>query len=129
MYYVVLWDHYCQIVPHCWLNFKEKTFTHPPSRHNITNAIKKKMYPANDWKVCNFHKMLGPYDTYDKARDAEKSCINVSTSDDLQLAALNKPVQTLPAKRLITKRKFYDDSDSNDMHDCKFDFNTSNKLL
>lgn len=68
MYNIVFWDQYCQIVPYCWVNFREKTFTCPTSKCNATNAIKKKINPANDWKVYTYHKILGPYDSYNKAR-------------------------------------------------------------
>jgi len=71
MYNIVFWDQFCQVIPHCWVNFKEKTFTCPASKCNVTNAIKKKINPGNDWKVYNYHKILGPYDSYDKAREAE----------------------------------------------------------
>lgn len=120
MYYIIFWEQYCQVVPECWVNFREKTFKFPSSKYNITNAIKKKIDPGDDWNVYSYYKILGSYDTFNKVREAEKSCINVSTSDDMQIAALNKPNQTLPAKRLITKKKFYDDSDNNDMHYRKF---------
>lgn len=112
IYNVIFWDQYCQVVPHCWVNFKEKTFTCPTSKYNVTNAVKKKCSPGNDWKVYSYHKILGPYDSYNKARKAEKSCVDISTSDDIQLSALNEH-RTLPTKRLITPKTFYDDSDTN----------------
>lgn len=116
MYYLILWDDYCQVVPDCWIQFNEKTYSYPPSKKNITKAVKKKIVPGSDWIVNNYRRIVGPYETYDKAREAEKSCINVSTSDDIQLAALNKPDETLPAKRTITKRKFYDSDTSDGIH-------------
>jgi len=54
MYNIVFWDQFCQVVPHCWVNFKEKTFTCPASKCNVTNGIKKKINPGNDWKVYNY---------------------------------------------------------------------------
>ncbi|XP_025159213.1 uncharacterized protein LOC105184306 isoform X2 [Harpegnathos saltator] len=118
MYYVVFWDEYCQVVPDSWVNFNAKTFTFPLSKKNITNTIKKKISPGNDWNISHFHKILGPYNTFDKAREAEKSCIDISTSDDIQFASLNEPIQTLPLKRLITKKKFYDDESNNYVNNC-----------
>jgi len=64
--------------------------------------------------------ILGPYETYEKARETEKSCIDISTSDDIQLAALNNPGQTLPVKRLIISKKFYGDSEDSDMRKYKY---------
>lgn len=120
MYNIIFWDQYCQIVPHNWVSLKDKTFICPASKCNMTKAIKKKVNPTSDWKVYNYHKILGPYDTYDKAREVEKSCIDISTSDENKLAALNE-VQQLPSKRLITPRTFYDDSsDDSDAHNGKF---------
>ncbi|XP_036142753.1 uncharacterized protein LOC118645552 isoform X3 [Monomorium pharaonis] len=113
MYYVIFWDEYCQIIPHCWLNISDNTFQHPPSTCNMTKAIKKKINPGNDWKTSSYRTLLGPYDTYDKAREVEKSCTNISSSDDVQLAALNNLEQILPSKRQIIKKKFYDDTDDN----------------
>jgi len=81
----------------------------------MTNAIKRKIKPGNDWKIIAYRLILGPYETYEKARETEKSCVDISTSDDVQLAALNNPRRTLPVKRLIISKKFYDDSEDNDM--------------
>lgn len=110
MYFLIFWDEYCQVVPRCWVDFTKQIFQCPPSKYNITNAIKKKIKPANDWNVYNYRRIVGPYDGYDKAREAEKSSIDLS-SDDNQLVTSNNPEQRLPVKRLITKKKFYDDTD------------------
>lgn len=121
MYYVIIWDQYCSVVPDIWINLKEKTCAYPSSGINVTNAIKKRINATDDWDVCNYRQILGPYNTYEKAREAEKTCIDLSTSDESQLVALCEPKQTLPAKRLITKKRFYDDSDENEeTHNRKF---------
>lgn len=119
MYHIVWWDKFYQAVPHCWINFNEKTFTCPASKCNVTNAVKKKINPGNDWKVYNYYKILGPYDSYDKAREVEKLCVDISSSDDIQLAALNE-VRPLPTKRLITPKTFYGDSDDDTHSNGKF---------
>lgn len=59
MYYVVFWEQYCQVVPECWVNFCEQTFTLPSSKHNISSAIKKRITPGNNWEIYNYHKILG----------------------------------------------------------------------
>jgi len=64
MYFVIFWEEYCQVVPDCWMNCLEETFASPSSlKCNMTNALKRKIKPGNDWKIIAYHLILGPYET------------------------------------------------------------------
>jgi len=121
MYFIIFWEEYYQVVPDCWVNCLEKTFASPSSlKCNMTNVIKRKIKSGNDWKIIAYRLILRPYETYEKARETEKSCVDISTSDDVQLAALNNLGRTLPVKRLIISKKFYGDSEDSDMRKYKY---------
>lgn len=115
MYYVIIWEKYCSAVPDIWVNFSEKTFTYPSTGINATNAIKRKICSEDDWSIYEYRKILGPYDSYEIARTVEKSCINISSSDEIQFTALSEQsTPILPSKRLITKKRFYDEIDESE---------------
>ncbi|XP_032669419.1 uncharacterized protein LOC116843252 [Odontomachus brunneus] len=115
MYYVITCDNYCSVVPDIWVNLSEKTFAFPTTGTNATSAIKKKIRSEDDWNIYENRKILGPYDSYERARSIEKTCINISSSDEMQLKALSEQsTPILPVKRLVTKKRFYDKSDESE---------------
>lgn len=121
MYYVVTWDKYCSVVPDLWVNFENQNFAYPSTGSNATNAIKKRIIPEDDWEKYIYRQLLGPYDNYKIARDAEKNCIDISSSDEIQLTALSKQSQQkLPSKRLQSRKHYYDDIDESEANDRTF---------
>jgi hypothetical protein len=98
MYYVLTWDKYCSVVPDLWVNFSEKTFAYPST--GITQTIKKRICSQPDWEIYEYRKILGPYKNYEMARSAEKTCVTISSSDEIQFTALSEQsTQILPSKR------------------------------
>ncbi|XP_066585750.1 uncharacterized protein [Prorops nasuta] len=109
-YYVIIWDQFCSVVPYKWQNLSEKSCMFPVGQINLTKAIQKRLTPGKNWICYKFKKVLGPYASFEIARNAEKTCIDISSSDDLKLNALSSiEMESLPIKRLTKKRKFYDD--------------------
>ncbi|XP_066585876.1 uncharacterized protein [Prorops nasuta] len=109
-YYVIIWDQFCSVVPYKWLNLSKKSCMFPVGQKNLTKAIQKRLTPGKNWICYKFKKVLGPYASFEIARNAEKTCIDISSSDDLKLNALSSiEMESLPIKRLTKKRKFYDD--------------------
>jgi len=101
-----------------WVNFISQNFEYPLS--GASAAIKKKATLEGDWVTYKYQKILGPYETYEIARNVEKMCVDISSSDEVQFAALSEQtLPELPSKRIGVKKRFYeDDKDTN----CLFSF-------
>ncbi|XP_066603952.1 uncharacterized protein [Prorops nasuta] len=110
MYNVILWDQYCSTVPNKWVNMRENLCVFPPGEINLVQAVRTGLNPESNWIRYKFKKVLGPYPSFETAATVERTCIEISSTNDIKLNALSRSeMNNLPAKRLIKKRKFYDD--------------------
>ncbi|XP_071652733.1 uncharacterized protein, partial [Temnothorax longispinosus] len=110
MYYVVFYEDWCSTIPELWLNTENKTFQWPLNELNVKTAAIKNAHPKNTWNVQSYKKIIGPYETYEIARQVEQ---NISMSKDGQFEILGQ-FATLPKKRLINKPLFDDEIEDYD---------------
>ncbi|XP_029176756.1 uncharacterized protein LOC114944866 [Nylanderia fulva] len=119
MYFVVFWIEWSATIPSCWLFMESKTFKWPPKPKNPTHLCIKAILPKEDWDTIHYTRFIGPFATYNEARDIEIQAVDISTNDEDALQALatvkvtnnNKP---LSVKRAINKpRRLYSSDEEN----------------
>lgn len=111
MYYVIFFDDWCSIVPDVWVDVKARTFKWPPKEINVRRAAQKNIFPCDDWDVQQYRRIVGPYDYYETAIQAEKRAETVSTSDEGPMQALSQGYSIMqePQKRTIKRSSFHDE--------------------
>ncbi|XP_077270973.1 uncharacterized protein LOC143902144 isoform X2 [Temnothorax americanus] len=109
MYFVVLWDEWSATIPSSWLIVLSKAFKWPPKEKNASVESKKNSLPNNDWDIIHYKKLLGPFDTYKKAREFEIEITNISTNDEETLSTLKEKMYNKASlqKRQINKPPRY----------------------
>ncbi|XP_018367744.1 PREDICTED: uncharacterized protein LOC108764159 isoform X2 [Trachymyrmex cornetzi] len=82
VWYVVIGDDWCSIVPDSWVFASESMIWWPPKGINATTALSKKMQPSDTWTLTPYNQLIGPIDSYQEARQIEKKSVNISSDAD-----------------------------------------------
>lgn len=106
MFYVAIGDNWCSVVPQSWINTEKKLCVWPSHGINTSKAIKKASHPQPSWESVLYKYLLGPYNSFEEAKNKEKDAEFVS-SDDAKINALQNKENILPLKR-EKKPKLYD---------------------
>ncbi|KAM0735233.1 hypothetical protein ACS0PU_011346 [Formica fusca] len=130
MYFVVFWDEWCATIPASWLILKSQVFKWPPKNKNATNESKKGTKPQEKWITVRYSKLLGPFDTFEEAREMENNTLDISTNDEKTLAEVTKKKNTeVPQKRAIQKPYRFLSSSSNSSSEEEEESQTKTKAI
>ncbi|KYQ51766.1 hypothetical protein ALC60_09127 [Trachymyrmex zeteki] len=95
VWYVVIGDDWCSVVPDSWVFASESMIWWPPKGISATIALSKKMEPSDTWTLTPYNKLIGPIDSFQEARQIEKKSINISSDADTDTmrAAFEEPLK------------------------------------
>ena len=60
VWYVVLGDDWCSVVPDSWVFEGESAVWWPPKGISVTTAISKEIQPSSTWILTPFKQLIGP---------------------------------------------------------------------
>ncbi|XP_029659487.1 uncharacterized protein LOC115233301 [Formica exsecta] len=130
MYFVVFWDEWCATITASWLILKSQVFKWPPKNKNATNESKKGTKPQEKWITVRYSKLLGPFDTFEEAREMENNTLDISTNDEKTLAEVTKKKNTeVSQKRAIQKPYRFPSSSSNSSSEEEEESQTKTKAI
>ncbi|XP_032688515.1 uncharacterized protein LOC116852352 [Odontomachus brunneus] len=116
MFYVTIGDNWCSVVPQSWINIDQKLCAWPGHGINVSKAVKKSLPAQASWKSIPYKYLLGPFGSFEEAKNKEKDAEFVS-SDDAKMKALQNQENILPLKRK-KKPKVYSSSDEIESFDA-----------
>ncbi|KAL1493672.1 hypothetical protein ABEB36_009370 [Hypothenemus hampei] len=108
MYKVIFVEDWCAVAPLSWINETEKTCVWPPKK-NTSKAVLHNLPPQQSWTIMKIKYCLEPFETYQQAKEAERSAANLSL-DEVESGLTH--TQDLPARR-VRKPKIFLSSEEN----------------
>ncbi|XP_024883877.1 DNA ligase 1-like isoform X2 [Temnothorax curvispinosus] len=81
-YFVVFFDEFCNLVPENWVKSNSKSVCWPPKKKKFTKQKMHLLEPDGEWQDYKYHKLLGPFETFEVANKVEEHCMQASTNED-----------------------------------------------
>ncbi|XP_046481737.1 uncharacterized protein [Neodiprion pinetum] len=129
MYFVAFCEDWCSTVAKSWVDEDTKLIKRPPQNENATTACKRRIDPKSNWLQIKYTRLLGPYKTFDTARQVEMAAVHLATSDETTVLNIDDK-ENNPSKRtrqlLLRYQKSEESSDDNEEEK---DNNQKNKSL
>ncbi|XP_039303944.1 uncharacterized protein LOC113004470 isoform X2 [Solenopsis invicta] len=116
VWYVVIGDEWCSVVPDSWVFESDSVIWWPPKGITVTTAISKEIQPNDTWSLTPYKQLIGPFDSFQEARKIEKKSADISSDADIDAmrAAFDEPSKR-PKK---TRKLSSDESDTSDASSC-----------